>query len=159
MILSFDYVTPHTENRKCYSFTYASILRDSGSVFDSTVRELIQKSREAYSLDIGGFLKFIYEINDEIKRYYVHVKTVGKGLDPLKRESSGIPEWWHAYNKVKHNESINYKEGNFENAMNGLASLALLHTLICSENKTKGIFSVAKLLEGESLDKSDVLFP
>jgi len=56
MIETFDYVTPENSNRKVHSYIYASILRDIGSVFDSTMREIIKNiNNNAYDENIYGF--------------------------------------------------------------------------------------------------------
>ena len=59
VIDTIDYVEPAYDNRFTYSFHYASILRDIGSCFDSTISEIIESEKLDYPLKIGGFLKFL----------------------------------------------------------------------------------------------------
>lgn len=60
MTRTFNYVTPDTSNRKTHSYKFASLLRDIGSVFDSTIKEILSKLQEkGYDDNICGLLKFL----------------------------------------------------------------------------------------------------
>ena len=42
------------------------------------------------------------------------------------KEPRGVPKWWDAYNKVKHNEYKSFRDGNLENCTIALAAVILL---------------------------------
>jgi hypothetical protein len=41
------------------------------------------------------------------------------------------PRWWTAYNNVKHHDVQRHTEGNLENALTSVASLAVLKLILC----------------------------
>ena len=64
---TFDYVAPHKENCETYSYEYASILRDSASAFDSTLKRFIRMGELEYDPQIGGILKFLRHYESQLK--------------------------------------------------------------------------------------------
>jgi len=161
MIESFSYVTPDSSNRKTHSFTFASILRDVGSVFDSTLRKLIEKTGQKCEDDIYGFLKFLEIYVPHIENSTVYFRMSSKILIPLKKGEKGLPIWWHAYNDVKHDESSSYWQGNLENALNSLAALAILHTVVCGRTASSIFANIAIMypLGDPSVSEERLLFP
>lgn len=74
---------------------------------------------------------------------------------------NGVPRWWTAYNKVKHEESFKFPEGNLENAVTGVCALALLGYLIGSFQSDSLFINVGIAYPDDSVDLSDErrLFP
>jgi len=124
---TFYYVTPSTENRSTYSYVYASILRDVGSAFDSVVRKLIIETGDAYDHSMHGYLKFLVDFDQEFRNRTVLMRYNRKSIIPFKKDGDGLPKWWHAYNAVKHDEVINFSQGNLENSLTSVAALAILN--------------------------------
>lgn len=160
MIETFDYVTPDTSNRKTHSYAYASILRDIGSVFDSTIRQIIQKSGVlGYQDNISGFIKFLEEYVIELETMAIDVVTSLKSIIPFQKGEHGIPNWWHAYNDVKHDESNKYQQGNLENALTGLAALKLIHYVICRDVESRIFVNPGIPVPPEYMESKFLLFP
>lgn len=139
MINSFRYVSCHPNNRNTFSYEYASILRDAGSVFgsvmDRLVRESVSVSRQ---LDIRDYRKWLIR---EVENVHMIATEISFSLRPRAVEGLLLPflplrdedsrlDWWDAYNDVKHSDIDRFKVGNFENALNSMAALAILLTLI-----------------------------
>lgn len=130
---SFHYVTPHTENRYTYSYTYSSILRDVGSTFDSIMRQMITQTNNTdnYDNNILGHLNFLKDIEPHLERCSILFKNIMKTILPFEREPDKPPSWWSAYNKIKHHDVIHYEQGNLENVLRGFAGLTILYYMIC----------------------------
>jgi len=131
MIQTFDYVTPSNDNKLTYSYVYSSILRDTGSVIDSVVSELITKTNSPFQKNIYGYLKFLESHDPELTKRSLLFTSNMKTLIPFRRGNNEIPNWWNAYNDVKHNETRNFHQGNLENAFTSIAALAILARSVC----------------------------
>ena len=140
---SFRYVAPNEDNEQTYSFMFTSILRDSGSVFDSTMQELIEKSGTNYDTRIHGFLKFIKDCDPDIEKRTVNLMINNKTIMPFKRSMvhDSIPRWWYAYIDSKYHDVMNYRKGNLENALNSVASLAILNFLTSLSSGRTALFN------------------
>jgi hypothetical protein len=129
---TFKFVALDRDNEKTFSYEFAGILKDSGSVFssvmDNLVRNVTAKTKRRY--DFRDYRKFLI---DEVSNIHLRVVAVNdlfpmiiipfSALRDLKR---GQPRWWRAYNVIKHSEVIQCQEGNLANAIGSLAALAIL---------------------------------
>ena len=163
LVQSFQYVTPETNNRSCYSFTFSSIIRDTGSTFDSIIRELIEKSgnKGKYDDGIRGHLEFLKSCENSLDKSSVGFNYDQKTILPFKICGDSSPLWWQAYNKVKHYEVGNYAFGNLENALVAVAALAVLQVMICN-NTTSKIFHNIGIVYPDtdpSISADNLLFP
>ena len=164
---TFQYVTPDKSNRHSHSPMFSRIIKDVGSTFGSTLKELINKSGNSnnYSNNIHGYLRFIKYHVPNINECSVFFRKNGKTLLPFKASRVGdpIPAWWHAFNKVKHEEISDYKEGNLENALNAVAALAILGVMIATRNfpSTKLFANLGIAYPPNAIDVSNdrLLFP
>jgi len=138
---TFDYVTPHKENSETYSFEYASILRDTGSVFDTTCNRIIKKAYPNYETKIKGMLEFLHKYEPQLEYIRLRFLHYGGFLYPFKPENNGVPEWWTAYNKIKHEEIESMHQGNFKNTVIGLSALGIIKQSVV-QNHDLGIFTV-----------------
>ena len=134
MIETFRYVHCHPNNQKTFSYEYASILRDSGSVFSSVVDRLVKEtSSVSRRLNIKDYLNWLRQ---EVENIHLIAAEINYPLPctllvPFNTLKDGnIPKWWTAYNHVKHMEIDKIHEGNFENALNSVAALAILLALM-----------------------------
>ena len=142
-IETFRYVACHPRNRNTFSYEYASILRDAGSVFSSVLDKLVRETSSlSKQLDIRDYRKWLMQLDiprhtpKKIDRIYsvsvdINYPLKEKVLLPLfqlKDEKEKLT-WWEAYNNVKHSDIDKFHAGNFENAMNSVATLAILLAL------------------------------
>lgn len=126
------YVGIHTDNRGTFSYEFASILRDCGSVFGSTMDALVKGSGTLTKKqsNIHDYSDFLYSIISNIETQSVQIRPCFPNgvVIPFKASGTknGIPSWWKGYNEVKHNEHEKFKNGNLENCLTALSALALL---------------------------------
>lgn len=109
LLSALQYVQLDRRNRKTFSPVFASILKDMGSTFDSVLNALVRGAgvppRRKY-YDIRDYCDFLKREVVDVHRQSVHLRPLHpKGLvGPFEelRVKDGVPEWWNAYNKVKH---------------------------------------------------------
>lgn len=161
------WVTFHRDNRDTDSVGLASVLKDAGGVFDSTLRALVKGAGippRGRDHDIVDFCNFLQREVPDIARRSVAIRTclpagVVVPLEELEAEGD-VPAWWTAYNKVKHEGSVAYRLGNLENAVTAVCALALLGKLMSSSLPRLFVNAGIAYPEG-SVDMSDErrLFP
>jgi len=141
LIETFRYVDCSNMNCGVFSYEYASILRDCGSVFGSIMDRLVRETtpkKPSNEYDMRDYRKWlIKEINE------IHLLSVGinyplerKYLLPFKEldREDGRLEWWIAYNNIKHSDVDNFRDGNLRNAFNSLGALAILFAVMDANN-------------------------
>jgi hypothetical protein len=139
---TFRFVACNSGNRHAFSYEYASILRDAGSVFGSVMDRLIRKTEMVSGqLDIRNYRKWLMELDipehrDRIRKIYsvsvdINYPLQEKVLLPFRQFSDDKKrlDWWEAYNDVKHSDIDKFHAGNFENALNSVAALSILLAL------------------------------
>jgi hypothetical protein len=134
-IESMRYVDVHSENTDTFSYEFASILRDCGSVFSSVLDAVIKGSACAAKKQttINDYKSFLKAQDDTLHLYSVHFRSrfpEGLLLPLYSLKDNQAPKWWVAYNKVKHSEYDAYRFGNLGNAATALASLIILETIL-----------------------------
>jgi len=134
---TYQYVTPDPmNNRYTYSPEFANIIRETGTIFESTIRNLIIQSGNSsrFDLKIHGFLTFLKTFDPYLEKRPVLFTEGGihKYIFPFERSKMDdpSPKWWIAYTNLKHNEIEAYRKGNLENALTSVAALAILSGMI-----------------------------
>lgn len=126
------YVGIHTNNRGTFSYEFASILRDCGSVFGSTMDALVKGSGAITKKqsNIHDYRNFLLSLIPDIENKSIQIRPCFPNgiILPFKEfgKKNGIPAWWKGYNEVKHNEHDKFSGGNLENCVTALSALALL---------------------------------
>ena len=142
---TFRYVELDKRNSDTFSMEYSSILSDVGRIFSSTMEELYKQidPKPVEKPNIGHFRLLLLDHVTQIYGQLVYVnplKHTGKYIIfPYSafKNSNGTPEWWDAYNKVKHGDIHNYEFGNLKNTLTALAGILLLFLNIKGRNKSK----------------------
>ena len=136
-------------NFNCYSLEMARILLASSSEVDVVAKQLCKK------LNPASEANNIHQYRDEIKIVYsqfpnfrVTVPRYGLDLAPWSNwnQDQGVPFWWNAYNKVKHQRNVDFEKANFKNVINAVAGL-FVTTLYFYKEKAEN----AKLIPMQSL--------
>lgn len=109
---TFQTVTPDTSNRYTHSPVFSRIIKDVGSTFGSLLQELSKRFGKSYEDNICGYWELIEEYIPDIENCSVLFRFNRKTLLPFKksRKNDPIPSWWHAHNKLKHEEITYYRE-------------------------------------------------
>jgi hypothetical protein len=136
------FIEPCQENMSCHSIEFARLLLSAGSEIDVLCKVLCDKHgltpssetidcyRKVIVPRFPGFTKLVIQI----PRYKL------SNLYPWKAwESDKTPDWWHSYNKVKHERNKNFQEANLKNVLDAMAGLFVLVCYMSHEelrNKT-----------------------
>ena len=116
-------------NFECYSLEIVRILLSAASEIDVVAKQLCAK------LNPNSSASSINEYRDEIKNAYpnlpnfrVNIPRFGLELSPWTNWNNpqGVPDWWTAYNKVKHHRNTDYHKGNLRNCLNAVAGLFVI---------------------------------
>ena len=133
LLTSFRYVECHPNNSATYSYEYASLLRDIGSVFGSFLDNAIKSTSPSAKgkLDINDYCEFLCREVDDIEEICA---TMDANYDqrllfPFHCITKFSPHWWNAYNNVKHSDVENLQDGCLGNVLYGFASLCILKHL------------------------------
>lgn len=142
------YVDLHPKNKGTFSYEFGGIIRDIGSTFSSVLDILVsnttKKSQAGYN--IADYVEFL-------KGNTTDVELIGAQLsipfnlnfvlpfesikDQEKAPGDRLP-WWTPYNNLKHSEIENYQDGCLSNVVYGMASLAILYTLMSPKRLAEG---------------------
>ena len=161
------YLDVHSENCGAFSYQFASILRDCGSLFSSVLDAMIKGSRFAVQREtnIRDYKSFLMSQDNTIYLSSVHFRSrFPKGLIlPLYslKKRHNRPKWWEAYNAVKHSEYDHFRAGNLGNAAVALASLVTLETLFGKPSTDEIWTNIGLQYEEDSFDMNAMerLFP
>ena len=131
-LIASRYVDIHRDNAKTFSYEFGSILRDSGSIFGSMMDALVKEGSADAKVESNFSDYRVYlerEIPDINKRTIQVRPCFPTGMIiPFEalQEAKGTPEWWNAYNRIKHSEYAEFRSGNLENCLTALSALALM---------------------------------
>ena len=161
------YVELHKDNRDAFSYEFASILRDSGSLFSSVADALVAgtNATTGHRYDFGDYRDFLLsEVPDIFRRTVTLRHCFPAGIVvPFEelRARTGIPAWWNAYNQVKHHEYDDFRKGNLENCVTAVSALAVLGHLMDVFVSDAMFVNVGIAYSDNSVDMSDErrLFP
>lgn len=130
------YVELAPQNSRTFSFEYGSIIRDIGSVFASVLDKFVRKTTSAQKdeYDIRHYRKFLTDEIENIDLIGVQLKSPFMGnmvlpFDEIKDTTTRL-DWWDAYNNLKHSDIDSVKDGCLTNVVYGMASLAVLLSLM-----------------------------
>ena len=120
------YVEFDSRNFKCFSLEIARILLAAGAEVD-VVCKLICRASDAGSTaaTINAYRAELNTAIPEIATFEVLIPRFDLTLQPWEKWSgdSGVPLWWTAYNKIKHDRDSQYHQANLKNALNAVAGL------------------------------------
>ena len=168
-------------NYKTFSIEYLKLLQATCSEIDVVAKIIAEKFEPSFSkLDNKNIQKWGYVIQKYFKEIQ-HNKVCflndfyitpwrNWGYEQYKDKKNSIrykllngaetPQWWTAYNKVKHERTSHYQNGktnycraNLENLISAMAALFILETNFISylegEEKVKSLYRSSELFELE----------
>lgn len=150
---TFRYVELAPRNAATFSYEFSSIVRDIGSSFSSILDRLVRKTAKKpldRHLDIIDYLEFLVKevkgielIGAQLNSpFYLNLVLPFDGIEEW-IEKHSLPNWWDAYNKLKHLEIDNYPHGSLSNVIYGMGSLAILYGLMDKYRRAQGeLFSL-----------------
>jgi hypothetical protein len=119
------YVEFDSRNYACFSIEITRLLLAAASEVDVVCKQVCRIANPSSAADN------IVEYRDEITLAYprlasfpVLMPRFGLTLQPWEAwQAGGVPAWWTAYNKVKHERDAHYDRANLKNALNAVAGL------------------------------------
>lgn len=133
---TFRFVDLSRENDATFSYEFASILRDSGSVFGSVLDLLTKGKKDDFGIqtNFGDYRELLLSEDVDIHHRTLQVRPLFPSgmLVPLSvlSQPTGTPSWWRAYNNVKHSEYENFRDGNMQQAVLSVAALVILEHFV-----------------------------
>jgi hypothetical protein len=147
-LLKFLKIIPYNEvNKDVWSPELVSLFLDIGGLIDSLARyilgdgkmgeerkiEILNRDgkkieKEIRKLNIGDFERNLFD-KLELKKHQVVLYIYSIYPDCLKTPYENYKErgeWWHVYNKLKHNRLDNYENASLYNTIKSLSALFLL---------------------------------
>lgn len=141
---TFGYVAPSDSNRLTYSVTFATIIKNAANLFELGSRWIygqafqakqedlkifhylsLNKFTKASSIRLGSFQFYDIFSSPQVYRPFCSLDTWNESSA---LNSSNVPIWWTASNKLKHSNSGLPDYGTLENAVAAVgASFAFLH--------------------------------
>ncbi len=105
-----QYVTIAEDNFEAYSVAYLKLLLTIGSEID-VMLEVVAKEYDVNSSENGfGCSKVLLEHEPDVKKLEIMLKDENVTILPW--DCDRIPEWWTAYNEIKHNRYEEAKKFN-----------------------------------------------
>lgn len=138
LINVFRYVDLHPVNNDTFSYEFASILRDIGSVFtsvlDSFVKGVGKEPKYLKYHDIRDYRDFLLEEFHDLTKISAILNVdfdqklvfAFKGFN--KKNVNSV--WWRAYNNVKHSDIEHLKDGCLSNVIYAFSALTMLYESI-----------------------------
>ena len=123
------YIEFTERNFDCYSLEVSRILFSAASEVDVVAKQLcVRINPTSSSSRINQYRDEIRPAYPSFQSFKVTIPRFGLELTPWSNWSdrNGVPDWWTAYNKVKHHRNNDYDKGNLRNCLNATAGLFVL---------------------------------
>jgi len=135
------YVEFDERNFDCFSVEIARILLSASAEADVVCKKLCLKFNQSSSADnIHRYRDEIKTAHPNIVDFEVIISRYGLSLRPWDKwkDSQGVPDWWTAYNKVKHHRETEYHRANLKNAIDSVAGLFVMTLYFYQEKANSG---------------------
>ena len=123
------YVEFDRKNFDCFSLEIARILLASGAEVDVVCKQICKSINPKSRADnIIQYRKEIRAAFPGIPDFGILLPRFGLTLKPWDewKKASGVPFWWTAYNKIKHQRDSEYHRASLKNALNAVAGLFVM---------------------------------
>lgn len=125
------YIEFSEDNYKTYSIELAHLLLATASEIDVILKSLCNaKAPDDEHKSINQYRETIRAKNQYLIQEYCTMPRFGLKFNPWavwQGKEDTVPEWWTAYNKVKHHRDSHFKQANLENVLNAMSALALVN--------------------------------
>ena len=123
------YVEFDEKNYDCFSIEIARILLASGAEVDVVCKQLCKATDpQSQAESINKYRDEIKDAFPGVAQFEVLLPRFGLGLHPWDEwnKADGVPLWWTAYNKIKHQRDTEFERANLKNALNAVAGLFVM---------------------------------
>lgn len=126
-------------NFECFGIEIARLLLACGAEVDVVCKQICQTIAPASSAgNINAYRDEIVTAYPRIPTFEVTLPRFGLTLHPWDEwnKKNGVPIWWTAYNKTKHERNTEYHRANLKNVLNAVAGLFVM-VLYLYKNKAE----------------------
>jgi hypothetical protein len=160
------FVEPHRTNYQTFSDRYAGLILLIGSEVDVVAKQLVAK------VDASAPSENIEDYRNTLSQRYPNLHSLEVSLPRYDLKSRpwanwganppSSPDWWKAYNKVKHDRTANLDCASQINALDGLCGLLLLNLYL--NGNPASLWPYPELIGGEYfppviVDQPDATLP
>src|SRR5258708_2550068 len=119
------YIEFDRRNFECFSIELARVLLAAASEVDVVCKTLCRElPGPPKSANIEDYRSALAQAYPRLPTFIVTIPRFGLELKPWSEwVDGGIPFWWTAYNKTKHERSTEYHRATLQNALNAVAAL------------------------------------
>ena len=134
------YIEFTSENDSVFSQEISHILLTAGSEVDVVLKALCKQLDSSFNGEtITSYRKFLNPIFPKISRLNVNLPRYGRRIIPWDNwRVNTKPQWWDAYNKVKHYRDEKYKQANLKNVIASLAGLFIANLYFYKDKAENG---------------------
>lgn len=141
------YIEFDPRNFSCFSMEIARVLLAASSEIDIVCKQVCLKTNPgSVANDIIQYRNELIKAIPHLPDFEVTVPRHGFTLRPWDEwhdAANGVPHWWTAHNKVKHQRHSYYHEANLKNALNAVAGLLVVLLYLYKEDAENGRLSSA----------------
>ena len=140
-IKTIDYVEICDENKITISIRFLQLILSIGSEIDVTLKRFcnIINKKPIKKSDIEIYRPIILKAYPKFHNLEILIPRYGMKIHPWETWGENInPDWWHAYNCVKHERNIYFDIANLKNTISSMAGLfgVLLYMYKVTETET-----------------------
>lgn len=129
------------KNFECFSIEISRILLASAAEVDVVCKQICKNlNSTSIARGIHQYRNEILTVFSDIADFIVLLPRYGLSLKPWDNwsVSGGVPIWWTAYNKIKHNRDREYPRANLKNALNAVGGLFVMVLYLYKEKAKLG---------------------
>lgn len=147
LILCMEYIPFIEGNKDVMSPKFIPIIMDTCSLIDSVFREITENKDERYNLKkYSETYEPAFALEGNLTLF---LSSPLQLLEPYKDWTKEQPEWWAAYNALKHDRLNNYKASTYRSAVLALAGL---HQLMSRSKAFIGSFLRVGWIDTQSFE-------
>lgn len=123
------YIEFDSRNFDCFSLEIARILMAAAAECDVVAKQLCEVVESGCgAVNVNSYREIILRHLPQIPTFEVTVPRYGLSLQPWDewQQPAGIPLWWTANNKVKHERHTHYHNATLKNVLNAVGGLFVL---------------------------------
>lgn len=131
-----SFIELEESNFGCFSVEIVKQILAAGSELDVTLKELCKVKSGGACRDIKAYQKTVCKSYSDFHELRAEIVGYGLSFKPWTNWKQAVsPDWWGAYNAVKHDRGAKFKEANLGNLLNIMAALYLVKCLVVIEER------------------------
>jgi len=135
------YVDFDERNFGCFSIQIARVLLSASAEIDVVCKQICRNiDSQSNANSIHKYRDKIVSAYPAVPQFQVVMPFFGLTLTPWDewKNLQGIPFWWSAYNKIKHNRDTEYHQASLKNALNAVAGLFIMVLYLYKDKAEQG---------------------